>query len=458
MKENWIKISENLRNMLAPGIFKVWIAPLQVKVLDNQVHIHAPNSFMAKWITNHLIENIRRASAMSLAIPPEAIEILIEAAPAEKRENAASISPPSSPKGAAQGRLPLKMPPMARQNPWKYCFDDFVTGPCNNMAVAAARDLGQSGQVRTLFVNSSPGLGKTHLVQATGQAITSTGNPLRVGYLTAEQFASRFVAAMKSRELEDFKQDLCRMDVLLLEDVHFLQRKKAMQEMLLGIIKNLQSKGARVVFTSSFAPRQFQDMDEQLISHFCSGIMTNMEKPDAEMRREILRRKARSYQVTLPDEICELVSSQLSNDIRQLESCLNSMVFKARLLNSGLTMQLALETLGQYAGTEQPVNLEGIINLVCESFGITRSQLCSRSRRKEFVQGRNTVFYLARKHTDMSLEEIGCIFNRRHSTVVRSLTQVEQEMATESSVGRQIARAVSLIERKCGLGNTMQAK
>ncbi len=455
MEAKWSEIAKNLRNMLESGIFRVWVAPLRAEVGARSLRVFAPNTFMADWLKRHLPDELRKAASPVMGLAVEDIQLEILARPGEEKTarvaTGAEVVASVLPQAPAQGVLPVKFATPAGAGPWRYRFDDFVTGPSNNIAVAAARDICQSGQVRTLFVTSAPGLGKTHLAQAAGQAIESCGLHVKVGYLTAEQFASRFVAAMRSRDLEEFKQYLCSLDVFLLEDVHFLQRKKAMQEMILGVIKNLQAKGSRVIFTSSFSPRQLQDMDGQLISHLCSGILTSMEKPGVEMRREILHRKASVWQVKLPDEICDVLSRNLSSDIRQLESCLKSMLFKARLMNTGLSIDLAMETLQQYAGAEHTLDLERIVRLVCENFGLTRMQLCSRSRKQEYVQGRNTVFYLARKHTEMSLEEIGCVFNRRHSTVLRSLTQVEREMARESTSGRQIARAVDLIERKCGI-------
>lgn len=408
---------------------------------------------MADWIKGRLVAQIQAAAAPVLGKAPGDVEVRVnvETGVRTAKPVAASGLVQSVLPKREQGELPVKLAPVSASGAWRFRFDDFVIGASNNLAVAAARDMCQSGQVRTLFVTSAPGLGKTHLAQAAGQLITETRQPLKVAYLTAEQFASRFVAAMRSKDLEDFKQNLCAVDVLLLEDVHFLQRKKAMQEMALAIVKNLQSKGKRVIFTSSFGPRQLQDMDSELTSHFCSGILARMDKPDTDMRREILQRKARSFQVALPEAVCDVLSERLSTDVRQLESCLKSMIFKAKLLNSGLTVDMALETVGEYACAEASMDMGSIVRLVCESFGLTEVQLRSRSRKHEYVQGRNTVFYLARKHTEMSLECIGNALNRKHSTVMRSITQVEQELAKQSVEGRRIARAVELIERKCCL-------
>ena len=374
------------------------------------------------------------------------------AQPSAYQDTVAS-APLSAARPQLQGTLPISSTPAYRlATNWRYSFADFVVGPTNNMAVAAAQDVSRSsGCVRTLFMNSAPGLGKTHLAQAVGRAIAEERSGARVGYLTAEDFASRFVAALRTHDIENFKTRFRDLDVLLLEDVHFLQGKEKMQDMALAVVKNIQAKGGRVIFTSSFSPRELQRIDSQLVSHFCSGILTDIGRPTEDMRRHILERKAKSFQVLLPDSVCELLACRLDGDVRQMESCLNSLIFKARLLNCGLNLDLAMEVLSQYTEMSSGPDMPTIVRLVCESYGLNERQLGSRSRRKECVLGRNTVYYLARKHTELTLEEIGEKFNRRHSTVIKGITSVERELSKESSLGRQIARAVKLIERNAGM-------
>lgn len=458
MRDQWAEISENLKKMLDSGVFKVWIAPLRARLEDGALCLAAPNAFMAGWLESRMLCTLREAAAPVLGLAPEAVDLRIEIAgndrnAAPEAASTADLAARVLPRRQASLPMPAVAPAFRREAAWRYRFEDFVVGPSNSVAVAAAQDVCRSGgDVRTLFVNSASGLGKTHLAQAVGQSLSRNSSGARVAYLTAEEFASRFVAALRSHDVEAFKGRLRELDVLLLEDVHFFQGKEKMQDMALAVVKNLQARGGRVIFTSSFSPRELQRVDSQLVSHFCSGILTNMGRPDEEMRRHILTRKARSFQVLLPDSVCDLLASRLRGDVRQMESCLNSLIFKARLLNCGLNLDLALEVLNQYAGVDCGPDLPTIIRLVCESYGLEERQLCSRSRRRECVLGRNTVYYLARKHTELSLEEIGGTFNRRHSTVIKGITSVERELSKESSLGRQIARAVDLIERNAGLG------
>ncbi len=464
MRDQWSEISRNLKKMLDSGIFKVWIAPLHASVQGSVLHLDAPNAFVAGWLESRMLSALREAAAPVLGIAPEAVEVRIAsgaqalaAAPlCAGQESEPGLEQPSP----RQASLPLPAPECARpaQARWRYAFEDFVVGPSNSVAVAAAQDVcRKGGSVQTLFVNSASGLGKTHLAQAVGRAISESRSNARVGYLTAEEFASRFVAALRSHDVEAFKNRLRELDVLLLEDVHFFQGKEKMQDMALAVVKSLQARGGRVIFTSSFSPRELQRVDSQLVSHFCSGILTSMDRPTEEMRRHILTRKAKSFQVILPDEVCQLLAQRLQGDVRQMESCLNSLIFKARLLNCGLNLDLALEVLTQYAEVECRPDLQEIIRLVCESYGLSERQLCSRSRRQECVLGRNTIYFLARKHTDLSLEEIGEKFNRRHSTVIKGITSVERELSKGSRLGHQIARAVELIERNAGISGAQRA-
>ena len=485
MQEQWQKISENLKGVLNPGIFKVWIHPLEAHVDGNSLCLAAPSEYVARWLRDRMQDTLRAAAAPVLQVAPENVDIRITCQGAVPAPSAPGLSvtavatplaapvtvhepvrevPVAAPHTVAPSRpsqplwppsqcsLPLPAPSLRARQRWRFSFDDFVVGPCNAMAVAAAKDICHDGGcVETLFVSSASGLGKTHIMQSVGRAVQEQGGQARLAYLSAEDLASRYVAALRGNDVEGFRARLRDLDVLLLEDVHFLQGKEKMQDMVLTVIKSLQDRGGRAIFTSSFSPRELEKLDSQLVSHFCSGIVSPLERPDTEMCRHILERKAKSFQVLLPDEVCDLLAGRLQGDVRQLESCLKSLVFKARMLNCGLNPELALEVLQQYATVDCGPDFAAIVRLVCESYGLNERQLASRSHKQQYVLARNTIYYLARKHTDMSLKEIGERFNRRHSTVIKGITSLEREIANESRVGRQISRAVELIERNAGI-------
>ncbi len=353
--------------------------------------------------------------------------------------------------GHEQQILPVSIPLPSRTVPctWRYAFESFVVGPANNMAYAAARDMARtSAAVDMLFLSSGPGLGKTHLTQAVGHALCSLSNRAnpRVEYLTAEEFSSCFVRALRAREMDRFKGRFRDLDLLLLEDVHFLQGKEKMQDEVLSTIKTLQRRGGRVVLTSSFAPRELKNVDSQLVSRFCSGFLAGIEKPDAETRRRILMEKAREREISLADPVADLLAERLTGDIRQMESCVHTLILKGQLLGQEPSLEMAREILTQYAQETPLINIDIIIRKICEGFALSPEQLRSRSRKQDHVLARNTIFYLARRHTPLSLQDIGDRFNRRHSTVLKGIAAVERELRRESSLGRQIASTLSLVE------------
>jgi chromosomal replication initiator protein len=224
-----------------------------------------------------------------------------------------------------------------------------------------------------------------------------------------------------------------------------------MQEEILALIKSLQAGGSRIAFTSSFAPRELHRMDSRLISLFCSGLLAHMANPTFETRRAILREKACLHQVVLPDQVSELLATRITGDVRRLESCLSTLVFKARLLNRLISLDMAAEIARQYADGQSVFGMDDIIRAVCGVFRLSLPRLASRSRKSELVQARGIAYYLARKHTELSLEEIGGCFNRRHSSVVKGISMLEREMRRETPLGRRLSDAVKLVERDIGV-------
>ncbi len=359
--------------------------------------------------------------------------------------------------GSRQLDLPMPSSDMvpARAG-WQFSFDDFVVGPSNQLAYAAARALcDKTLESDQMFLSSTSGLGKTHLLQAVGQTICSVSNrqQVRVEYLTAEEFGRQWVQALRSNEVERFKARFREgVDILLLEDVHFFQGKEKMQDELLATMKSLNARGAKVILSSSFLPRELKDVDATLVSRFCSGFLAVIERPGFETRKRILEQKAKTFHVSLPENVAELLAERVNSDIRQLEACLQNLILKARLLNHKITLELACEVLSHYEVESPQFSMERIVEFVCDAFDLSPTQLGSKSRQRQIVQARNAAFFLARKYTDLSLKDIGGKFNRKHSTVIKGITNVEREIHLETPTGRQLARTVEMAKAYCRNG------
>ncbi len=462
MTDIWAHIQQILQSKMNPGLFKVWISPLSAEVDGQNICLTASNEFVAAWVRDRLLGEITEAAAEAMGNTPT-IRVVASKVPQRIPVRRAQPAAPQNTRASknaagpliytAPQQVPLPMdsqPLVSRAIDWRFDFDSFVVGRCNDLAFAASQGISRASfSTDTLFLSSGPGLGKTHLMQAVGSELCRTSNRsrLRVEYLTAEEFATRLITALKSRDVERFKARYRDVDLLLLEDVHFLQGKERMQDEVLATVKALQSRGSRVVLSSSFAPRDLKEVDSQLVSRFCSGLIACIDKPDLNTRRDILRSKANQYHVNLPENVTELLAENIRTDVRQIESCLHNLILKARLLNQQISMDIAWDVISHYATQETIMDMDSIIRCVCQGFDLSPSQLNSRSRRKELVVARNTVFYLARKHTDMSLKDIGNFFNRTHSTVLKGITNLEREMSRETPTGRQVSNAVSMVER-----------
>ena len=467
MTSSWKQIQHSLQERLSPGHYKVWISPLSAEVQNEGgeivLRLSAPTEFMAQRIKARYLETIAQAAAAVLGQMPLLSVQAVPGAPAaefaEKASAGADLSEATAISHDQMG-LPLEYPPTegperelgagSEEASSRYKFENFIVGPSNELAFAASRSICQEDlAVNTLFLASGPGLGKTHLLRATGMELGRHCRRSRcaVEYLTAEEFGSRMVAAIKAKNIDSFKARYRNADVLLLEDIHFLRGKERMQEELLSTIKAIRERGGRVVFSSSFIPRDLTDIDDQLASRFGSGFLAQISRPCLETRRRIVIAKAAARAVPLTDEVGELLATHLTRDVRHIESCLHNLILRARLLNTEITPDLAWEIISHYIEQNPALDLGSIIATVCKAFGISQAQLQSKSRKSDYVTARNSVFYLARKHTDCSLQEIGSCLNRAHTTVIKGISALEREINRKSPRGLQISNILTLIEK-----------
>ena len=185
-----------------------------------------------------------------------------------------------------------------------------------------------------------------------------------------------------------------------------------------------------------------ENTDSQLVSRFCSGFLAVIEKPDMATRLHILKAKASRLQAQVPADVTELLAERITSDIRQLESCLHNLVLKARLLNRNVSLDLAWQVLDNYAVENASPDMSHIMEFICKAYSLTERELQSKSRKRHIVIARNTAFYLARKHTGLSLKAIGEQFGRRHSTVIKGITNIEREISIQTPLGRQIENTI----------------
>jgi chromosomal replication initiator protein len=354
------------------------------------------------------------------------------------------------------------MPARARtrdafQESLPYSFDSFVTGPCNALAREAALVVarGDSTHIAPLFIAAGAGLGKTHLSRAIVREVRSHADE-RAVYASAEAFTSHFQSALAHKRMDHFKQRLrSGCDLFVIEDIQFLKSKPATQLELFHTVAHLLDAGARVVATAECAPRDLADFDPRLTSQLAAGLVAELEPPDAAIRRSILRSKAASGGVHLPDACLERLVECARGSVRDLVAVLRQLVATAALLKRPIDLALTEQALRKLPSSERlgpRLELEQVLGAVCSFFGASRESLALRSRRRDVLVPRQIAMYLCRRYTHASVAEIAEIFGRDHPSVRNAERVVEQAILERAPIRYKVeeisARLESLARRR----------
>jgi chromosomal replication initiator protein len=327
--------------------------------------------------------------------------------------------------------------PATRLNP-RYSFDDFVIGASNRFAHAAANAVAEAPakSYNPLFVYGGAGLGKTHLLHAIGHYVRKLYPRLKVHYVTTEQFTNEFINAIRDDSITAFQHLYRRTDVLLMDDIQFLQSKERTQEEFFHTFNALHNAEKQIVLSSDRPPKQIGQLEDRLRSRFEWGLMTDIQPPDLETRIAILRKKAESDRLGVSDAVLEVIATKVASNIRELEGALIRVSAFASLQRAPADVQMAEYVLKDLFpdGRDRVINVQDVIDEVSAYFSLTPEELCSASRSRQLVNARQIAMYLTRELTDMSLPRIGRAFgNRDHSTVMHA-TQKIAGLMTERRV------------------------
>ncbi len=431
----WSRLQAELRHAVPETTFEIWLAPLQAGALEGTVLVlHAPAETHS-WVRARYGELLTRTASATLAPQVTHVEIRLpteQPAPAA----AASVAPPD-----ADPTL----------NP-KFTFEHYVIGDANRFAHAAALAVAElPGQAyNPLFIYGPPGVGKTHLLQSIGNYVNAYGSGLTVRYTTVERFTNEFLAALQRGDIASFKGRYRHNDVLLIDDVQFLERKLKTEEEFFHTFNALHDTGSQVVLTCDRLPADMAALEERLRDRFGSGLVVDIRPPDRATRLAVLRKRVQHDGVALAgDGILEVIADRVTTNIRALEGALIRVVAYSSLRGEPLTAQLAQHVLdGLYGparrGPARPtVTVDGIQAAVAESFGLTRDELLSQSRAARVSWPRQIAMYLSREHTQETLPAIGRRFGGRdHSTVLHAYRRTADRMARDPEA-YEVVRALT---------------
>lgn len=454
------RIRSRIEELIGSQRYRVWFKDsTQITCAEGLVKVGVPNLFIGGWIEDHFAEAVSQASrevlggqkAVSYAIDPVLFRTLrkgqlnCQAAFIEKHDRPKTRGPggngdnASSPRRRLRGRL-----------------ENFVVGPCNRLAHSVACTVVENthGNPGPVLFHSGCGLGKTHLLQGIANALEDGRTSARWLYATGEEFTNQFLYALRAHRLDAFRRRFRDIDVLLLDDVHFIANKKATQEEFLHTFNTIDTGGKTVVLASDAHPKMIADLSESLVSRLVSGMVVRIEQPDFETRCEILRRRAAVTQHQVPEPVIEYVAERIQANVRELEGCLLKLLAYAALTKAPITLVLARQALDDHlAYTGKVLTVSDIEQSVAAFFALTPADLHTSRKSRTIALARNIAMYLARKHTDLSFPEIARLMgNKNHTTVLLACRRItkwleeDAEVAWESAAGRQSRKLRGLMQ------------
>ncbi len=439
----WTECLNRLRQELSDNVYAMWIRPLVAEEADDTLRLYAPNPYWTRYIQEHHLELIsilaeqlsegrirkvdilvdsRPGVILSAAEQPATTTAALESTPApvqvqkiKKDKEHETVSPKNSKK-----RL---------LNP-QFTFALFVEGRSNQMAAETCRkvltQLGES-QHNPLFLYGPTGLGKTHLMQAVGNALLQAKPNARVMYMTAESFVQDFVSSLQKGKVEEFKKNCRSLDLLLVDDIHLLAGKEASLVEFFYTFNALLDESKQIILTSDRYPKELTELDPRLVSRFSWGLSVGVEPPDIETRIEILLKKAESSGIDLPRNCALFIAQQVVANVRELEGALNKVVAISRFKGTTIDLDVVRESLKDVLAIRaRNISTENIQRVVSEYFRIPLKELVGPKRTRIYARPRQLAMGLSRELTGDSFPEIGMAFGGRdHSTVMHACEKVQ---------------------------------
>ena len=479
----WERIAQRLRSSLGEDLYSSWFARMDIEQFqDGRLVVSLPTRFLRNWIVTHYSDTLAHAceaelgQITALCVQVRTRGLPIRALPQELPQASFAAA------GRGPGRDMAHRHDSSDQGFGSYrdrsersndksgdrgspldhslTFETFVVGRSNALAHAAAMRIAEapSGQplnFNPLFIHSAAGLGKTHLLNAVSWRVRQRAPGRNVVFITAERFMYHFLAALKARDVLSFKDYFQSVDVLIIDDLQFLQGK-SMQQEFYHTFNSLVDSKRQVIVAADVPPAQLESIDQRMRSRLAGGLVVDIEGPELELRRDILktrlsdaRRKDSSLQ--LGDDVVEFIANRITGGGRELEGALNRVIARHELTRAPMTIELAALALRDLAQAAEParVRIDDILKVVGRHYNVARADLLSPRRAQSIVRPRQIGMYLAKKLTSRSLPEIGRRFGGRdHSTVLHAVRKIEELMQSDDRLAREVALLMRLIEHQ----------
>jgi chromosomal replication initiator protein len=428
MNEIWRKVLEDVRGKVSSLSYETWFKPARcLELSDGKLVLEVPDKFFKEWFQDRLLKTLEESlSAVTGTVSPAIRLVCPEAAPRKPKQSGRAPDSDRQPDIFDAQREATRK---AFFNP-RYTFETFVVGSSNQFVHAACLAVADSRTptYNPLFIYGGTGLGKTHLLHAIGNRVLEKNHSIRLCYISAEKFMNEMIGSITQKRMPQFRDKYRNMDLLLIDDIHFIGGKESTQEEFFHTFNELYDRHRQIVLSSDKMPREIPELEERLRSRFECGLIADIQLPDLETKIAILRKKAEANRIAIPDDVAHFVAGTIRSNIRELEGCLIRLGAFSSLQGREITLDMARDVLGMTNPEgRKAVTLDAIKREVAAEFGIKVADLKSKKRVKSIVVPRQVAMYIARKTTDLSLPSIGREFGGKdHTTVLHSVNKVER--------------------------------
>ena len=440
LEEIWNNNLSKIEEKVGSNATELWFRPIKLSQLkEQQATLDIPNRFFREWIEDNypglIAESLNSILGYSVSLRYRI---------AEKIDPAVKMMEMS---------LESRRQKLANRgiylNP-KHTFENFVVGPSNQFAQAAARSVSEApGKTyNPLFIYGGVGLGKTHLINAVGNASIDKNPDLSVIYVSSEQFTNEVVSALRHDKMGELKEKYRNVDILLLDDIQFIANKTATQEEFFHTFNVLYERQKQIVISSDRPPKEMTAVTDRLRSRFTMGLIADIQPPEIETKVAILIKKAAMERINIPEDVAYYLASKVKSNIRELEGCLVRLGAQSSLTGRPINIEMAKDILRNIIEEDvKPLTVEYIQKIVCEYFGLKVLDIKAKKRTKEIALPRQIAMYIAKQLTNLSLSDIGKAFGGKdHATVIYAIRQIEERMSKDEAFSRLIENLIRKIK------------
>jgi len=473
--EVWQNCLTTIRQHVNESAFKTWFEPIvPVLLADGALTIQVPNKFFYEWLEEHYIDILKICIHNELGKDGKLRYTLAPVQNTPKPKTTVPVNQTLSKdleqqygknpfRGNEQKINPFAIPGIQKikidsQLNANYTFEFYVEGDCNRLArsagLAIAKKPGQTA-FNPLMIFGNVGLGKTHLAQAIGNEVKRTLPDKSVLYVSSEHFTNQFIEALSNNAASDFVNFYQMIDVLIVDDIQFLENKHKTQEIFFHIFNHLHQRGKQLILTSDRAPKDLSGMEERLISRFKWGLSADLQVPSLETRMAIIQQKMKKDGIELPHNVMEYVSYSVRTNVRELEGILISLIAQAALNQRDIDLELAREVISKFVDNiSNEISVEFIQKIVASYYNIPVEKLREKTRKKLIVTARKLSMYLAKQLSNKSLAVIGEYFGGRdHSTVIHACKSIEEMLQNDDRFKNVVGDLTKKIKTNTGSGD-----